>query len=193
MKIRDSGMPEEAFWETLFDVDEIVDAFGWTGTDEPRDRHAIEFGCGYGSFTAALKDVFRGRLDCFELEPEMICRTKARIPEGCSTVHFHALDFLAEPWPSESRGAEVAILFHMLHLDDPLSLLRRVSEHLAPGGTLAVLHWRSDRETPRGPAMNTRPTLADLEHWADELNARSLTTLNLTRSPHHFAASIELP
>jgi len=47
MKLRDSGMPDEAFWETLFDVDLILDRL----EIDKRLGDVLEMGCGYGTFT----------------------------------------------------------------------------------------------------------------------------------------------
>ena len=47
MKLRESGMPEEVYWETLFDVGLILDRLGI----DARLRNVIEMGCGYGTFT----------------------------------------------------------------------------------------------------------------------------------------------
>jgi hypothetical protein len=49
MKIRDSGMPEEAYWATLFDVPLILDRLGVAGCGD-----VAELGCGYGTFTAPI-------------------------------------------------------------------------------------------------------------------------------------------
>jgi len=50
-KVRDSGMPEEAFWESLFDVPLILDSFGVRADI----GDVIEFGCGYGTFTIPVR------------------------------------------------------------------------------------------------------------------------------------------
>jgi hypothetical protein len=47
MKLRESGMPDEAWWESLFDVPLILDRLGI----HPQIGDAVEPGCGYGTFT----------------------------------------------------------------------------------------------------------------------------------------------
>jgi hypothetical protein len=42
MKLRESGMPEEAYWETLFDVPLILDRL-WI---DARLKSVAELGCG---------------------------------------------------------------------------------------------------------------------------------------------------
>jgi tRNA G46 methylase TrmB len=46
MKLRESGMPEEAYWETLLDAPLILDRLGV----DARLRDVVELGCGYGTF-----------------------------------------------------------------------------------------------------------------------------------------------
>ena len=63
MLIRESGMPTQAYWETLFDVPLILDAFGFTAdTIGP----IAELGCGYGTFTLPLAQRTRGHVYTFD-------------------------------------------------------------------------------------------------------------------------------
>jgi hypothetical protein len=36
-------------------------------------------------------------------------------------------------------------------------MLEEASRILKPSGTIAIIHWRKDIETPRGPALHLRP------------------------------------
>jgi len=47
MRLRESGMPEESFWETLFDVNLILDRL----EIDKRVGEVVELDCGYGTFT----------------------------------------------------------------------------------------------------------------------------------------------
>lgn len=49
MKIEDSGMPEEIYWNSLFNIDEIVD---WLNLSE--GAQIVEMGSGYGTFTVPI-------------------------------------------------------------------------------------------------------------------------------------------
>lgn len=42
MKLRESSMPEEAYWETLFDVPQILDRL----EIDSRLKDVVELGCG---------------------------------------------------------------------------------------------------------------------------------------------------
>jgi hypothetical protein len=50
MKVSVSGMPEEAYWNSLFDIPLIVK---WLNVDT-RIEPIVEIGCGYGTFTVPV-------------------------------------------------------------------------------------------------------------------------------------------
>jgi tRNA/tmRNA/rRNA uracil-C5-methylase (TrmA/RlmC/RlmD family) len=74
MKLRESGMPEEAYWETLFDVPLILERLGV----DARVRDVVEFGCGYGTFTIPVAKRVCGTVTTFDIEPTMVERTRER-------------------------------------------------------------------------------------------------------------------
>jgi SAM-dependent methyltransferase len=165
MKLRESGMPEESYWETLFDVDLIIDRLGIDG----RLRDVVELGCGYGSFTIPVATRISGGIDTFDIEPEMIERTRQRAAQaGLDNVRYHHRDVVAEGFglPDESRDA--CLLFNILHGEEPVRLLAEAARVLRPGGVVYAIHWRYDPRTPRGPNMNIRPRPEQIAAWAEE-------------------------
>ena len=73
MKIRDSGMPDESYWESLFDVPLILSRLGIN-----RFHDVAELGCGYGTFSVPISQAIRGTLYTFDVDPQMIARTQSR-------------------------------------------------------------------------------------------------------------------
>ena len=55
------------------------------------------------------------------------------------------------------------MLLNILHAEDPQTLLREARRILSPAGTLAVMHWQYDPQTPRGPSMDIRPRPEDCQ------------------------------
>jgi SAM-dependent methyltransferase len=49
------------------------------------------------------------------------------------------------------------LLFNILHSDGRRVLLEEAFRLLKPNGIAAIVHWRKDIETPRGPAVHLRP------------------------------------
>ena len=73
MKTRDSGMPDESYWESLFDVPLIL-----VRLEIRRFHDVAEFGCGYGTFTVPIARAVSGSVYTFDVEPDMIARDRAR-------------------------------------------------------------------------------------------------------------------
>ena len=69
MKGRESGMPDETYWETFFAADEaIARLFGPTAIR----GDCIEFGCGYGTFTVPAARRTTGLVTALDIEPVMV-------------------------------------------------------------------------------------------------------------------------
>jgi ubiquinone/menaquinone biosynthesis C-methylase UbiE len=50
------------------------------------------------------------------------------------------------------------MLFNIMHIEDPVSLLREAFKVVRVGGIVGVIHWRHDIEPPGGAARNPAPT-----------------------------------
>jgi len=76
---------------------------------------------------------------------------------GLANVQTEVRDFVDHGTgvPDSSQGH--VMVFNLLHIEDPLALLREAHRALKPGGFLSVIHWRSDLDTPRGPPLALRP------------------------------------
>ena len=62
MKLRESGMPEESCWESLFDVELALDRLGI----DRSLQDVVELGCGYGTFTIPVaRRISGGHRFCF--------------------------------------------------------------------------------------------------------------------------------
>jgi len=51
----------------------------------------------------------------------------------------------------------LVLLFNILHSDQRKLFLMEASRILIPSGRVAIIHWRKDIDTPRGPEMALRP------------------------------------
>lgn len=152
MKIRDSGMPDESYWETLFDVPLILCRLGID-----RFQDVAELGCGYGTFSIPIAETIGGTLYTFDVEPEMIARTKERaagLPIVCEQRDVFELGFGVQ--------VDAALLFNILHCEQPIRLLQHAAT-AAPN--VLVIHWRQG-ETPRGPSLEIRPRPEQIVEWA---------------------------
>jgi SAM-dependent methyltransferase len=174
MKVRDSGMPDERYWESLFDVPLILERL-----QIARVQDVAELGCGYGTFTIPIARAIRGTVHTFDVDPDMIARTKQRAGE--LKIECTARDVM-----NEGFGVQVdaVMLFNILHCDEPTKLLRHARNAMRPDGEVLVIHWRY-ADTPRGPSMDIRPKPEQIVHWASEAGLKpACDTIDLP--PWHF-------
>jgi SAM-dependent methyltransferase len=165
MKIRESGMPEEEFWEKLFDVEMILNRLGV----DARLRNVIELGCGYGTFTIPVARRISGTVTTCEIDAAMVKRARARAEVGgVSNVLYRVRDVVTEGFGAETGGMDACLLFNILHCEDPIALLLEAARVVQPGGAMLVIHWRRDRPTPRGPSQKIRPGPENIVAWAEE-------------------------
>lgn len=154
MKTRDSGMPDQDWWESFFDPDAIFDALGLRQFDGP----VVDVGCGYGTFTVVAARRTAHPVIAIDIEPAMVELTAAKARQaGLHHVQCRLADVTEDSLGVGPASTAVVLLFNLLHCEDPLAVLTSAREALRPGGRLAVIHWRSDVPTPRGPDLSIRP------------------------------------
>lgn len=162
MKVRDSGMPEQDYWESLFQIDGILDGLAI----DTSIRDAVEMGCGYGTFTLPVAQRIRGKLHAFDIEPGMIELTKARAESaGVRNLNLAVRDVVTDGFGLSDASVDAVLLFNILHLENPVELLRIAARVVCVGGRVLAIHWRSDVATPRGPALSIRPQPEQVAEW----------------------------
>ncbi len=163
MKIRDSGMPEEAIWRGFFDPDAVLAKLGLGATC----RDVVEFGCGYGTFTIPAARIVAGTVHALDIEPAMVEATRRRAARaGLRNVRGMVRDFMSGGSGLDDGCADYAMVFNILHGDEPVALLRETLRNLRPAGLAGIMHWNYDATTPRGPALSIRPRPEQCLHWA---------------------------
>jgi SAM-dependent methyltransferase len=185
MKARESGMPEEAYWQTFFDAAAALDQL-----IPQRDTAAeiVEFGCGYGTFTLPAARRTSGQLTALDIEPEMVATVAAKAAAaGVGNVHAIQRDFVLEGTGLAAGTQTYALVFNLLHLEEPEALLREAHRVLRPTGQIAVMHWRNDIPTPRGPSLAIRPTAEQCSAWLLDAGFTGVQLVDLAGScPYHY-------
>lgn len=154
MKTRDSGMPDEEWWESFFQPEETLDALGLDRIEGP----LLDVGCGYGTFALAAARRCAGAVEALDIEPAMVERTLTRARQaGLLNVTGRLVDATAGSLGVPESSVAVVLLFNLLHCEEPLVLLAAARDALQAGGRLAAIHWRRDVPTPRGPDLSIRP------------------------------------
>jgi SAM-dependent methyltransferase len=175
-------MPAQDRWDSFFAVDKILDELLLDST-----RHdVLEFGCGYGTFTLPAARRIGGRLIALDLDPAMLEATLSSAKDaGIDNIECHLRDFVAAGSGLADACVDYAMLFNILHLEDPVALLQEVRRNLKQGGLLGIIHWNYDEDTPRGPPMDMRPRPEQCRSWALEAGFSPASEI-IDLPPYHY-------
>jgi len=114
-------MPDQDYWETLFDVDGILDAFGIG----PQTGPVVELGCGYGTFTLPMARRTSSAVHAFDIDAAMVETTKRRARAADLTqIIVERRDVFAEGFGLPDGSCDACLLFNILHGEDPVAMLR---------------------------------------------------------------------
>jgi SAM-dependent methyltransferase len=180
MKIRDSGMPDESYWESLFDVPLILSRLGIG-----QFHDVAELGCGYGTFSVPIAQAIGGTLYTFDVDSEMLARTQERAA-GLRVVCEHR-DVIESGFGVQ---VDAVLLFNILHCERPVELFRHAANALREHGQVIVIHWRHG-ETPRGPKLDIRPRPEQVIGWAGEALLHPLGEV-IDLPPWHYGIRLAL-
>ncbi len=187
MILRESGMPPQGYWETLVAPEIILDTFGFSATT----RDVVELGCGYGTFTLPLARRIGGVVHAFDIEPVMIAETRSRAAAaGVDNVKVEQRDVFERGYGLPDGACDAALLFNILHAESPIDLLREAARVVRPGGMVAVIHWRSDIQTPRGPSLAIRPTPERIVEWSRTISELTAVKGPFPLPPWHFGLEL---
>jgi SAM-dependent methyltransferase len=183
MKLRESGMPEEAYWESLFAPDLILDRLEIGG----RLHEVVELGCGYGTFSLPVARRISGLLRTFDIDSAMVARTIERAKaERICNIACEQRDVFLHGFGIPSESQDACLLFNILHAEEPLRLLNEAARVVRLGGFVHVIHWRHDPATPRGPSLEIRPRPKQVLDWAEQTNRLVLSGSPLDLPPWHY-------
>ena len=183
MKLRESGMPAEVYWESLFDVQAILDRLGI----DTSLGDVVELGCGYGTFTIPVARRIGGILTTIDIDPDMVARTAQRVNDvGLSNVVCREADVLTDGFGVAPNSQDACLLFNILHCEAPVRLLCDASQIVCPNGSVFVIHWRHNPATPRGPSMAIRPKPESIVAWATQTGLLLGASDVLDLPPWHY-------
>ena len=157
-------------------------------------KHVVEFGCGYGTFTIPIAKRIGGQVLALDIEPGLVAQTNQKaLAAGLSNVNAQVRDFLADTSGLPDQKADYATLFNILHIEDPVGLLREAHRTLVPGGKVGIIHWRKDRPTPRGPSLDIRPTLEQCRQWGEKAGFEFVREEELCCCSWHWGLVMKRP
>lgn len=181
-------MPEEAYWESLFDVPLTLDRL----QIDSRLGDVVELGCGYGTFTIPVARRICGTLTALEIDPAMIERTRAHAAAaGVRNLKLVEGDVLALGFGCEPGSQDACLLFDILHGEEPMRVLAGAARAVRPGGAVFVTHWRYDPATPRGPSLEIRPRPEQIMDWALGTGLLAVAGPAIDLPPWHYGLRFE--
>jgi SAM-dependent methyltransferase len=181
-------MPSVEQWESYFDAAGTLEALGCRNLS----GDAVEFGCGYGTFTIPLARRVVGTVFALDIDPLLVAATALRTLEaGLKNILIEQRDFVAHGCGREAGSASLVLLFNILHIEDPLHFLKEAHRVLRPKGMIAVIHWNYDARTPRGPPLDIRPQPHQCRLWGEQAGLRWVRDQVLPGSPWHWGMVLE--
>jgi ubiquinone/menaquinone biosynthesis C-methylase UbiE len=182
-KIRESGMPSEQVWCSFFNVEGILDHM----LVNSQIVDAADFACGYGTFTIPAAQRIQGAMYAIDIDPEMIRIVNEKLQKlKLTNVKTIIRDLLKDGSGLHDDSVDYVMLFNILHLEDPLTLLREVFRVLRRGGRVGIIHWLRDPNTPRGPPLEMRPTVEQCVNWCVQAGFAVGSNTSVDLKLYHF-------
>lgn len=156
--------------------------------------NVVEFGCGYGTFSLPAARRVRGSVFALDIDSQMLTDTMRRARQAnLFTICTEHRDFLSDGTGHPEASVDYAMLFNILHVENPVMLLREAHRILVPGGKVGIIHWRSDIQTPRGPSLDIRPRPEHCRAWGEEAGLEFLRYEALKCCPWHWGMVMRRP
>ena len=182
-EIRESGMPPEEVWNSFFDVENTLDVM----RIDSDVRDAADFACGYGTFAIPAARRIRGIMFAIDIDPQMIRSVDEKSSRlGLANVKPMIRDLLHEGSGLKNESVDYVMLFNILHMENPKILLHEAVRVLRHGGRVGIIHWIRDRNTPRGPPLEMRPTVEQCVKWCLQAGFAKGSDTPVDLKPHHF-------
>lgn len=154
MKVNESGMPDEQLWNSLFNITNIVE---WLDVKK-YDKPVVEVGCGYGTFTLPVLEKLSAKIIAYDIEDAMVKFTEDKLTANHqNNFEIKKKDVLVHGFDEADDSCSAVLLFNILHFKEQKFLLKEAKRVISKTGEIAVIHWRKDIPTPRGPSLEIRP------------------------------------
>ena len=88
-------------------------------------------------------------------------------------------------------GVDAALLFNILHGEEPRVMLKKAVDAVHPGGHVLVMHWLYG-DTPRGPDLRIRPRPEQIVQWAREVGGLAWEGDVVQLPPWHYGLRLRV-
>ena len=127
--------------------------------------HVADVGAGTGYFAIPIARAVGvgGKVYAVDLQPEMLNKLGEKLVGSDALRNIELVRGEASETTLPSRSVDVVFLANVWHeVEDPAAALQEAARILAPGGSLALLDWRSDTSPPPGPPADHRLPATDV-------------------------------
>lgn len=185
MKVRDSGMPEKDYWNSFFNSKKLIYRFF---SNKIIDENITEFGSGYGTFTIPASFYTTKNIYALDIEDDLIKELEKEVKHlDIRNIICKKIDFLENGTKLEDCSQGHVMIYNLLHLKNPLKLLKEANRILKKDGIISIIHWRSDIKTPRGPTLDIRPKPKDCEKYLKEVGFFDIENIAIADiAPYHY-------
>jgi len=140
----------------------------------------IGAGTGYFSIPIARAVGATGKVFAVDVQPEMlaILREKLNGAEAPDNVSLHQGNASHVPLPEAS--VDLVFFANIWHeLNDYSAVLKEARRILAPGGSIAILDWRSELLPPPGPPQDHRVPATEVAEALGANNCEVVSSSNI--------------
>jgi ubiquinone/menaquinone biosynthesis C-methylase UbiE len=130
-----------------------------------RGMRIVDIGAGTGYFALPLAEAVgpEGKVYAVDLQPEMLELLREKLAAANAPRNVELLQGEASKVRLASECADLVLIANVWHeVDDQEAALREAARLLAPRGSLAVLDWRADMDSPPGPPSHHRVASSSL-------------------------------
>ncbi len=146
--------------------------------------HVADVGVGTGYFAIPIAQAVGpdGRVYAIDLQPEMLNMLRQKLERPDAPRNIDLVQGAAGKTTLASKCADVVFIANVWHeLDDHEAALQEAARILVPGGTLAVLDWRPDKNSPPGPPSDHRLPASDVVQFLTRHNWTTAAPVNIGR------------
>jgi ubiquinone/menaquinone biosynthesis C-methylase UbiE len=149
---------------------EVIDAIGLRA-----GMAVVDLGAGTGYFSIPIAEAVgvTGRVTAVDLQKGMLDFLREKIAKRGGPGNIALVLGEAAKTTLPEATADLVLMANVWHeVDDRPAVLAEMKRLLLPGGVLAILDWRADREPPPGPPAGHRITAGEVgtdltgEGWA---------------------------
>lgn len=188
MKVRDSDMPKQRYWENFFNVPLVLDQMKIT-----RDINSlVEFGCGYGTFTLPIANKISGLVTSLEIDDRMLKIVNKRLnsQHQRDNVCLIKRDFIVEGTGLNDESVDYVVLFNIMHHIEPFVILKEAYRIMKKGGKAGIVHWYRDPLTPWGPNIQLCPKPEEMCRWVLATGFEIAGNKIVNLPPYHYGVLV---